>query len=261
MTAIPIDGAGALPPEKAMKDWERAETAFWRDNDHERPESDSIENIINKITDCQVFLEAAKEFDPLFGSARTVLELGGGQGWACGALKKRFPHLNLLVSDITDYAVKSKNKWERIFGVSLAGALACKSYQIPLRSASIDIVFCYAAAHHFGDMKETLREISRVLTKGGHCLFLHEPTAPRIFHRLAYARVNRMRPAIHEDVLVPARVLSIARELGLGGRVSYHPTILKRGPRETLYYLVLSKVRGLQRFLPCTANFLFQKSA
>jgi SAM-dependent methyltransferase len=200
-----------------------------------------------------------KKYEPLFGRARTVLELGGGQGWACGALKKRFPHLNLLVSDITDCAVKSKHKWERIFGVTLAGALACTSYRIPLRPASIDVVFCYAAAHHFGDMKETLREISRVLTKGGHCLFLHEPTAPRIFYRMAYARVNRLRPAIHEDVLVPERVLSIAGELGLNGRVDYHPTILKRGPRETLYYLVLSKVPGLQRYFPCTANFHLQK--
>jgi SAM-dependent methyltransferase len=259
MTAARTNDAAGFPPEKTMKGWERAETEFWRDNDHERPESDSIENIINKITDCQVFLEAAGEFDPLFSSARTVLELGGGQGWACCALKKRFPRPNFIVSDITDYAVKSKHKWERVFNVSLAAAVACKSYQIPLRTASIDIIFCYAAAHHFGDMRETLREISRVLAKGGHCLFLHEPTATGLFHPMAYARVNRLRPAIHEDVLVPARVLSIAGELGFDGRVSYHPTTLKRGPKETLYYMVLSKMPVLQRFLPCTANFHFQK--
>jgi SAM-dependent methyltransferase len=247
-------------PKKEMKGWERAETEFWRDNDCERPESDSIENIINKITDCQVFLEVAGECDPFFTSAKTVLELGGGQGWASCALKKRFPHLKIFLSDITDYAVKSKHKWERILDVSLESAVACKSYQIPLRSSSIDIVFCYAAAHHFGDMKETLKEVSRVLTRGGHCFFFHEPTTSRLFHAFAYARVNKLRPAIHEDVLIHKNVLSIAGQLGLSAHVRFHPSILKRGPVETIYYLVLSKLRRLQPYLPCTANFHFQKA-
>jgi len=238
---------------------ERVETEFWRDNELERPESDSIENIINKITDCEVFLEVSREYAPFFKSAKTVLELGGGQGWACCALKKVYPHLTMVLSDITDFAVKSKGKWERIFQVSLPAAIACTSYRIPLKARSTDIVFCYAAAHHFGDMEETLKEIHRILKNDGHCFFLHEPTVIRPLHPLAYARVNKLRPVIHEDVIVYQKLLSSARKLGFEANMTFHPTILKRGPVETAYYLILSRLKPLQRLLPCTANFHFRK--
>jgi len=241
------------------KERERIETVFWRDDAYERPESDSIENIVNKITDCQVFLEVSNEYAPFFQSAKTVLELGGGQGWASCALKKVFPHLTVFLSDITDFAVKSKHKWERIFQVSLPRAVACMSYRIPFKAESTDIIFCYAAAHHFGTMEETLKEIFRVLKKGGHCLFFHEPTVIRSLHALAYARVNKKRPDIPEDVIVYRDLLSAARKLGFEAYMSFHPTILKRGPVETVYYLVLSKLKFLQQVLPCTANFHFFK--
>ncbi len=246
-------------PNDFAKEQIRIETAFWRDDERERPESDSIENIVNKVTDCQVFLEVSKEYDLFFKSARTVFELGGGQGWASCALKKVHPHLTVVLSDITDHAVASRHKWERIFQVSLPRAIACTSYQIPLKPASTDIVFCYAAAHHFGDMEGTLKEIHRVLTRGGHCFFLHEPAVIRPLYGLAYARVNKKRPVIHEDVIVYRELLSAARNLGFEADMSFHPTILKRGPVETAYYLALSKLKFLQSFLPCTANFHFRK--
>jgi ubiquinone/menaquinone biosynthesis C-methylase UbiE len=237
----------------------RKETMFWRSDEHERPESDSLDNIVNKVTDCQVFLDVSREYALFFKNARTVLELGGGQGWACGALKKIYPQLDIVLSDVTEYAVKSRNKWERIFQVSLPKAMACTSYKIPFKAASIDIVFCYAAAHHFGDMAETLAEIHRVLTKGGHCLFLHEPAVSRLLYRPAFARVNKKRPDVPEDVIVYKELLALARKTGFKADMTFHPTILKRGPVETAYYLVLSRMKPLQRILPCTANFHFLK--
>jgi hypothetical protein len=81
-----------------------------------------------------------------------------------------------------------------------------------------------------------------------------------MFYRLAVDRVNRKRPDVPEDVLVPKRLISAAQKAGLSASLHYWPSTLKRGRSATVYYVLLSIVKPLCRFFPCTANFHFRKS-
>jgi hypothetical protein len=81
-----------------------------------------------------------------------------------------------------------------------------------------------------------------------------------MFYRLAVDRVNRKRPDVPEDVLVPRRLISAAQIAGLTASVHYWPSTLKRGRSAAFYYALLSIVTPLCRLLPCTANFHFRKN-
>jgi SAM-dependent methyltransferase len=165
----------------------------------------------------------------------------------------------VTATDISPWAIASAPKWERLFEVSLDGALACKSAEIPVDAEAFDLVFCFQSAHHFVEHEATLAEVRRVLRRGGVCLFLHEPSCPPWLYRLARYRANRLRPAVPEDVLVPAELLSLAERLGFAASVTFDPTPVNREPAETLYFLVLSKLSFLARFVPCTADYVFRK--
>lgn len=243
-----------------LESLQRREIDYWRGSEHEAPESDSIHNLINKMSDVPVFMDAFQTYAPMFSKHGVrVLELGGGQGWSACLVKRLFPGAQVTLTDISPYAVQSAHKWEAMFQTQLDSAYACLSYEIPERDDSLDVVYCFAAAHHFHAHRRTLKELHRVLRPGGTALYLYEPTCPQALHGIAYRRVNRIRPEVEEDVLVWRRLLKIAREAGLQARVDFHPSTIRRRPIPAIYYAGLSVLPVLCRLLPCTANFAFTK--
>jgi SAM-dependent methyltransferase len=146
-----------------------------------------------------------------------------------------------------------------VFDVRLDAAYACTSYETREAPDSVDVVFCFAAAHHFRAHRRTLKEIHRILRPGGVALYLFEPVCPRLLYPLAYRRINRGRPEIEEDVLVWRKLLAIAGECGLQGRVDFFPSTARRRPLAGIYYSVLSRLRFLCQVLPCSANLVFTK--
>lgn len=240
---------------------QQREIEYWRESESERPESDSIHNIVNKMSDVPVFMDVLQRYESLFakpGPLR-VLELGGGQGWSTCLLKRLHPSAQVTLTDISPFAIQSARKWEHIFQTKLDAAYDCYSYDIKEPADSVDIVYCFAAAHHFRAHRRTLTELHRILRPGGTALYLYEPTCPQMLHGMAYRRVNRIRPEVEEDVLVWSHLLKIAREVGLQARVDFHPSTIKRRPIPGLYYTGLSLLPFLCRLLPCTANFVFTK--
>lgn len=238
---------------------QQIEIDYWKNSTNESPEADSISNLIMKVSSGGVLLECLKRNQKNLKKEGRVLELGGGQGWAACIYKRCYPGVEMITTDISEYAVMSVHKWEKIYNVSLDGAYACKSNEINERESSIDLVFCFAAAHHFLTHRRTLKEIFRVLKPGGKAIYFNEPSTSRLFHPLAYKRVNSKRSAVPEDVLKTKKLNEIAREVGFNFEVDYFPHMLNRGSIESLYYLTLSKFTILQRMLPCTANFIFTK--
>ena len=247
---------------KTINEKREIEVNFWKNDPHERPESNSVENILNKGRQGIVFLNAldclhsAKSY---FLNASDVFEIGGGQGWSSCILKRKFPHLNVTSSDISEFAVKSQFKWEEVFGVKIDQSSVCTSDNLPTGDCSLDIVYAFAAAHHFVVHKETLIECKRVLRPGGSLIYLYEPVTPRVFYSLAKWRVNRKRPDVPEDLLVPAVLSSYATQLGYNYKIMYFPDLDSRGLVESLYYFVLSKLKFLNRLLPSTAIIVFTK--
>jgi SAM-dependent methyltransferase len=194
---------------------QKIEIEFWRDSEHESPEADSIHNIVNKVTDAAVFLDCInRHYKELITDGR-VLELGGGQGWASCVYKKLFPNAHVTATDISKYAVMSLPKWERLFEVKIDNSYASTSYEINESDASLDLIFCFAAAHHFLAHRRTLGEISRVLKPGGKAIYFNEPATPRYLYSLARWRLERTRPEVPEDMLITSELSKLAQEAGI----------------------------------------------
>jgi len=238
---------------------QQVEIEFWRVSETESPESDSLQNIVAKLTDANILLDALERYKEQLSVNGKVLELGGGQCWASCIYKRLYPKAFVTGTDISPFAVQSLSKWEHVLDVKLDNSYACKSYEIPEPDASIDQIFTFAAAHHFLAHRRTLTEFKRVLKPGGNAFYLFEPTTPKYLHSLAKKRVNLKRPEVPEDVLIPKKLRQIAKTLDLDCQVDFFPTYKGRGATATAYYLVLGRVRPLQALLPCTANFIFTK--
>ena len=239
---------------------EQLEIDAWRDSPTEAPGVDSVENLVNKLTDAPVFLEAFERHRSRFESANHILELGAGQGWASCLVKKRLgPGKQVIASDLSPFAIESLGMWERVFDVRLDASFHCRSYEIPVEAGSVDLAFTFQAAHHFVAHRRTLSELYRVLAPGGCALYLHEPTCSRWIHPLAHRRVNQKGMPVPEDVLVHGELLDLARRAGFIAGTVFDLSLAKRGPVELLYYSALRRVPGLKHVLPCTRDFVFEK--
>lgn len=235
------------------------ERAFWETDPFERAGTDSLENLLNKAVDLAIFGDIVARYDRHFAAASSVVEVGGGQGWASCLVKRRLPQVQVTLTDAVGAAISGRTIWERVFACTLDAAAAAPAQALPMRDGTVDLVFCYAAAHHFIDHAAALTEAARVLRTGGHCLWLYEPTSSRLLHGLAEARVNRKRVDVPEHVLIPSRVVSIANTAGFDATFEYWPSGLRRGRFEGLYYSALAFLPFLARVLPCTAHFTFTK--
>ena len=239
---------------------ERLEKSFWTDDPHESPGAASLRGFAQKMSEAQVVLEKLGAHAQLLRDAGTILEIGGGQGWVSCMLRRELgADKTIISSDIAPDAIASLPEWERVFRVEIDGGLACRSYEIPLRASSVDLVIVFAAAHHFGAHRRTLCELERVLSPGGRALYLHEPVCRQFFHRAAHRRVMAKRPVVPEDVLVPSRLVELARAAGLSSEVLHAPTTTCRGAKETIYYYALQRIPPLQNLLPCSVDIIFTK--
>lgn len=238
---------------------ENIEIEFWTNSVKENPQSNAIENILDKMAEGRVFLEKVKTFTPLFEKSSSVLELGGGQCWASCILKRRFPHLRVTATDIAPDAVASVWKWEHIHECKVDDTKACRSYDTGFPDASFDLVFAFSAAHHFVRHRSTLVELNRILKPGGSALYLHEPTCNASMHSMAHARVNRNRPEVPEDVMIVSKIAALANAAGLTATIQNSPTLTNRTAGPMIYYYVLQRLPLLQKILPVTADFIFTK--
>ena len=107
-----------------------------------------------------------------FVGATMIVELGAGQAWASCAvaqLELGAGH-RVVATDIAYDAVVSHRRWEALLDGQPAGVAACRSASLPFRDGSVDLVFAFAAVHHFGTQRTTLLEIARVLRPGARRL-------------------------------------------------------------------------------------------
>ncbi|HEX7000000.1 MAG TPA: class I SAM-dependent methyltransferase [Gammaproteobacteria bacterium] len=246
-------------PTTGVAEKERIEIEYWRDSPTEAPGVDSLDNLINKLGEARILLAYLRKLEHLMAERGTVLELGAGQGWSSCIYKRMFPHAYVIATDISPYAIASVDYWQRIFGVRVDRRYACRSYATGERDASIDLVYCFAAAHHFVEHGKTLAEVERVLKPGGRAVYLHEPVCNRLLYPLAYRRVNAVRPDVPEDLLVISDMRRLARDVGLEVRVLRNHALLERWAFPTLNYRLQRLVPPLAALLPSSATFVFSK--
>ena len=247
-------------PSESTTGREASEIAFWADSESERPGVFSLDLLTHKLSEARIFQEKFVDFGPLFDSAKTIVELGGGQCWASCIVKDRVgANATVIGTDIAPDAIASVGEWERVMRVKLDRTESCRSHDTPFADDSVDLVFAFAAAHHFGSHRRTLAEIKRILKPGGHALYLHEPGCKDWIYPLALKRVMAKRPVVPEDVLRYDHLCDLARSEGLEAEVHFAPTTTYRGPTETVYYLAMQRLGFLNKVLPCTVDLVFTK--
>jgi malonyl-CoA O-methyltransferase len=98
-----------------------------------------------------------------------ILDLGAGTGHSSRALKRRHPKSLVVAADIAIGMLeraKQQSRWLRRFERVRADA-----YSLPLRNASVDLVFSSLMLQWCDDLDRVFAEISRVLKPGGAFLF------------------------------------------------------------------------------------------
>ncbi len=242
-----------------IEEKEKIEIEFWKNARHENPSEFSVHSFLSKTLQLQTFHKKIHKRIQFIRNSKNVLELGSGQGWASCFLKKWFlPHSKFTVTDISPYAIASVKYWEEIYDIKIDETHACKSYQLPFDDNSFDLIFCYAAAHHFVKIEETLNEVKRVLKKNGSCIFFYEPTSSKLFYKLHMKYVNSLDPSTPEDVLIPAEMEKIANRVGL---TYYHFYDVESQHIRSLflgfYFKFISTFGFLKRILPSSSDFVF----
>lgn len=108
---------------------------------------------------------------------RLVLCLGNG------ASTKELHFLSLgakvIISDLSMSGVlAARSEYSLGTRADRAAFHAMDAYHIPLKDASVDVVYGYEFVHHLADLHTFFREVSRVLKPGGLCVFFDNAYSP-----------------------------------------------------------------------------------
>jgi ubiquinone/menaquinone biosynthesis C-methylase UbiE len=129
----------------------------------------------------------------------TVLDIGTGTGvFLPYILKIVGKNGKVIALDIADkMLLQAKQK-----GIAGKILFLCADVEdIPLRAETCDTVVCYSSFPHFQDKLRALREISRVLEKGGSVFICHTSG------REAINRIHMDIPLLHHDLLPDSKIM------------------------------------------------------
>jgi malonyl-CoA O-methyltransferase len=100
---------------------------------------------------------------------RTILDAGAGTGEATAALLKRYPKARVIALDFALPMLHEARKRGRF--MRRPATVCADLEQLPLATASVDLVYSNAALQWCTDLEGTLRDLRRVLKPGGLLMF------------------------------------------------------------------------------------------
>jgi malonyl-CoA O-methyltransferase len=104
-----------------------------------------------------------------------IVDAGCGTGFAAQALRKRYPRATLVGLDIaTTMLLASRSRtpgWKRWFGPGREAFVCGDNERLPIRSASVDMLWSNLAFQWAGDLTVVFAECQRVLRPGGLLMF------------------------------------------------------------------------------------------
>ena len=139
-----------------------------------------------------------------------ILEVGCGQGNALRPLALRCAPSRLVGLDVDSQALEEAGRRTRASGIR-AELFAGDVRRLPFPDAAFDVVLDFGTCYHLARPEQALREIVRVLTRGGR--LVHETTlGQRLSHpfrssgrSLPWSAVGELRPGRHA-VLFASRI-------------------------------------------------------
>ncbi len=103
-----------------------------------------------------------------------VLDLGTGNGFLAFALACRNPFAGIVGLDIIEETLKRNRTKASELDLFNLNFYSYDGITFPFEEDAFDVIVCRYAAHHFPDLTNTFKEISRVLKSGGQ-LFISDP--------------------------------------------------------------------------------------
>ena len=138
-----------------------------------------------------------------------VLDLGAGTGMATEPLKRRYRKAQVIAIDLAEGMLR-ETRWRSRFWRPLR-CVAADAARLPLRDASVDLIFTNLMLQWCDPLDATLAEIGRVLKPGG--LLLFSSFGPDTLRELreAWAAVD---DAVHVNAFVDMHDLGSALQRG-----------------------------------------------
>ncbi len=217
---------------------------------------DSIARLFDRGGDFKLFWEKIQERRAYFESASRIVEIGAGECWGTCALKAIFPHKTIIATDTSHTGLASAPYWEHVLRVRLDGVTACSNHELPFENESVDLIFAFQSAHHFVRHRRGLAELKRVLTRGGHALYLHEPSSRRLWYPLRGGGWSTTDTGPQKMYYFFPRIRSLAIDQGFVTQIHFVPTTTNKMPLSMAYFFLLSKFPPLRRVLPCIMDLV-----
>jgi SAM-dependent methyltransferase len=243
----------------SINELKKLELDFWENDDFEGNGRETLESMVNKFSEFEIFFEKMKKYEYIFQASNLILEIGGGQLWASSILKKYFPEKRIIGTDISPHAIAGSYIWERVFNVELDRKLALDVVENETNLEQVDLIFCFASAHHFSDFDKTFEVLKKILSPNGKILFLHEPFANNLFYKFALKRVNKKRPVVHEDLLRPSLIRKASKANALIAMIYRLPSVINRRGIASIYYFVMQKIQFLNYVFPTSVDVLISQ--
>ena len=104
------------------------------------------------------------------GSYRKILDIGTGTGYLAFPLAEKFPTADVCGIDIAEVIVEKNNAIVKEKGILNLSFQVFDGLQYPFSDESVDLIVSRYAFHHFPDVADAIRQMNKILGKGGKVL-------------------------------------------------------------------------------------------
>jgi ubiquinone/menaquinone biosynthesis C-methylase UbiE len=151
------------------------------------------------------------EFAAPTGKER-VLDIGTGAGHTALALAPRVS--SVVLTDPVDAMLATARRLFQEAGLTNAEFVQASAERLPFPTASFDIVTTRLAAHHFDDVPLAMREVARVLRRGGIFIFI-DSLAPENPESATYQNeVEALRDPTHRRIYTQREWIVFCEQAG-----------------------------------------------